>query len=132
MLPISDIPACVKTFTKHFTDVFKHPAQEQHFEEYLTGLIASGNRTVAGIQQRLMSDTEYDSLHHFMTDSPWCVEQFREARLAWIRSRVPQEKQSPTVIAIDSSFLHHSGKNIYGVYWYWDYAMKQFCLHRES
>ena len=128
MLPISDIPACVKKFSEQFIIVFGHPAQRQHFEEYLTGLIASGNRTVAGIQQRLMSDSDYDSLHHFMTESPWSPEQFREHRLKWIIGKIPKEKESPTVIAIDSTFVHHTGKKIHGVYWYWDYALKQFCL----
>ena len=128
MLPISDIPACVKTFSAHFTDVFNHPAQRKHFSEYLTGLLVSENKTVAGIQQRLMSDSDYDSLHHFMAESPWSVEQFREQRLKWILSKIPSKKESPTVIAIDSTFGHHTGKNIHGVYWYFDYALRQFCL----
>ena len=88
MLPISDIPVRLREFSNQFLTVFGHPAQQRHFEEYLTGLIASGNRTVAGIQQRLMSHTAYDGLHHFMTDSPWSVEQFREKRLEWIQSQI--------------------------------------------
>lgn len=128
MLPISDIPACVKTFTRQFTEVFNHPAQEQHFGEYLTGLVSSGNRTIAGIQQRLMSDTDYGGLHNFMTESPWSSGELREQRLNWIKGQVPNTKESPSVIAIDSTFGHHSGKKIHGVYWYWDYAQRQFCL----
>jgi hypothetical protein len=133
VLPISDIPVRLREFSNQFLTVFGHPAQQRHFEEYLTGLIASGNRTVAGIQQRLMSDTAYDGLHHFMTDSPWSVEQFREKRLEWIQSQIANdEKKSPTVIAIDSTFVHHVGKKIFGVYFYWDYAMRQFCLAQRS
>jgi SRSO17 transposase len=128
VLPISDIPSCLKKFGTHFDGVFNHRAQRKHFAEYLTGLMASGNRTIAGIQQRLMSDTEYDDLHHFMTDSSWSAEEFRAKRLQWIREQVPESKESPTVIAIDSSFTHHTGKHIHGVYWYFDYALKQFCL----
>jgi hypothetical protein len=63
-----------------------------------------------------------------MTDSTWSVEKFREQRLEWIKKQIPETKESPTVIAIDSSFVHHTGKKIHGVYWYFDYAMKQFCL----
>jgi hypothetical protein len=69
VLPISDIPVCLREFASQFGKLFKHPAQRQHFEEVLAGLIVSENRTVAGIQQRLLSDTEYDSLQHFMTDT---------------------------------------------------------------
>jgi SRSO17 transposase len=128
VLPISDIPACVKKFTKHFNEVFNHPAQELHFAEYLTGLVSSGNRTIAGIHQRLMSDTDYDTLHHFMTESPWSEEELRTQRLEWIKGQIPNLKESPTVIAIDSTFGHHAGKKIHGVYWFWDYARRQFCL----
>jgi hypothetical protein len=128
VLPISDIPACVLKFTGHFKELFNHPAQERHFSEYLTGLVSSGNRTLAGIQQRLMSDTDYDGLHNFMTDSPWSEERLRADRLEWIKSQIPNTKESPTVIAIDSTFGHHTGKKIHGVYWYWDYGKRQFCL----
>ncbi len=127
MLPISDIPARLREFTAQFSGVFQHPAQDRHFEEYLTGLIASGNRTVAGIHQRLMSDTDYDSLHHFMTDSPWSAEQLRFQRLQWIKNNL-DSKDLLTVIAIDSTFVHHTGKKIHGVYWYYDYAQRRFCL----
>jgi hypothetical protein len=128
VLPISDIPAPIFQFASVFREAFNHPAQEKHFAEYLTGLIASGNRTIAGIHQRLVSDTEYDSLHHFMTESPWSADAIREKRLEWIKDNLPAVKEKPSVIAIDSTFLHHSGENIHGVYWYWDYAKKQFCL----
>lgn len=128
MLPISDIPACVKKFTGHFKEVFNHPAQERHFGEYLTGLVGSGNRTIAGIHQRLLSDTEYEGLHHFMTGSPWSEDELRTKRLEWIKTQIPTAKESPTVVAIDSTFGHHAGKKIHGVYWYWDYAKRQFCL----
>ena len=69
VLPISEIPAAIFQFASAFDEVFNHPAQEKHFAEYLTGLIASGNRIVAGIHQRLICDTGYDSLHHFMSVS---------------------------------------------------------------
>ncbi len=92
MLPISDIPACVQKFTENFKDVFNHPAQELHFAEYLSGLVSSGNRTIAGIQQRLMSDTDYDALHHFMTESPWSEEELRAERLEWIKNQIPNKK----------------------------------------
>jgi DDE superfamily endonuclease len=128
VLPISEISAPIFQFTSIFREAFNHPAQEQHFAEYLSGLIASGNRTVAGIHQRLISDTEYDSLHHFMADSPWSPDTVREARLAWIKEQLPTDIEKPTVIAIDSTFGHHTGENIHGVYWYFDYTKKQFCL----
>ena len=71
MLPISDIPLCLRAFAEQFRKVLRHPAQREQFEILLAGLIASENKTVAGIHQALVDDTGYRGLQHFMTDSPW-------------------------------------------------------------
>jgi len=54
---------------------------------------------------------------------------FREKRLKWVKKELPvAPKSGPVVVAIDSTFVHHSGENIFGVYWYYDYVKKSFCL----
>lgn len=131
MLPISEIPVCLREFAAQFRKVFNHPAQREHFEEILIGLIASDNRTVAGIQQKLLSSTEYDSLNHFMTDSPWSHDELRKQRLDWISKNLPKEPSSPKAIAIDSTLIHHSGDQIHGVFWYWDYVNHHYCLGQK-
>jgi hypothetical protein len=131
VLPISEIPVCLREFAEQFRKVFNHPAQREHFEEILIGLIASDNRTVAGIQQKLLSPTEYDSLNHFMTDSPWSHDELRKQRLEWISKNLPAVQSGPKVIAIDSSLIHHSGDQIHGVYWFWDYVNHHYCLGQK-
>jgi hypothetical protein len=34
----------------------------------------------------------------------------------------------PVVGTLDATFAHHVGDKIYGVYWYWDYAQRRYCL----
>ncbi len=131
MLPISDIPVCLREFAAQFRKVFKHPAQRKHFEEVLAGLIASENCTVAGIQQTLLSDTAYDSLQHFMTDSPWSHDELRKERLSLVSKNLLKEAAALKVIAIDSTLIHHTGADIHGVYWYWDYVNHHFCLGQK-
>jgi hypothetical protein len=131
VLPISDIPVCLREFAAQFRKVFSHPAQRKHFEEVLVGLIVAGNRTVAGIQQKLLSETEYDSLQNFMTDSPWSHDELRKERLALVSSVLSRENQRLKVIAIDSTLIHHTGADIHGVYWYWDYVNHHFCLGQK-
>lgn len=129
MLPISDIPACLELFTEQFAGVFNHPAQKKHCAEYLAGLMTAGNRTIAGIHQSMVGGSDYDSLHHFMSSSPWSSEAFREERLKWVKKELPiVPKSGTTVVAIDSTFVHHTGEKIFGVYWYYDYVKKCFCL----
>ncbi len=67
-----------------------------------------------------------------MTSSPWSADEMREQRLQWIKGKLPPSKESPTVIAIDSTFVHHTSEKIHGVYWYWDYAQNQFCLAQRT
>jgi hypothetical protein len=132
VLPILDIPVCLREFAAQFRKVFKHPAQQEHFEEMLAGLIASENRTVAGIQQKLLNGTEYDSLQHFMSDSPWSHDELRRQRLEWVSDRLSKEAtNSLKVIAIDSTLIHHTGEDIHGVYWFWDYVNHHYCLGQK-
>lgn len=131
MLPISDIPLPLREFAEQFRNVFKHPAQREYFEIILTGLIASDNRTLAGIHQRLVNDVDYGGLHHFMTDSPWSHDALRQARLEWTSKRLASQPGAPRVVAIDSTLIHHYGDQIHGVYWYYDYVNHNFCLGQK-
>ena len=123
MLPISEIPVCLREFAEQFRKVFNHPAQREHFEEILIGLIASDNRTVAGIQQKLLSPTEYDSLNHFMTDSPWSHDELRKhgsnglARIYRPYKAVPRSLQStrPLFIILAIRFMVFIGFGIMSI-----------------
>jgi hypothetical protein len=126
VLPISGIPLSLNDFAEEFATVFKHPAQMEHFKEVLIGLLVSDNCTVAGIHQRLIDGGEYDALRKFLSRSPWTAEALQKKRLKWIKENLPQEREFPTVVAIDPTFVHHSGENIHGVYWYFDYAKRSY------
>ena len=128
MLPIARIPLSLNDFAEQFSEVFNHPAQMEHFKECLVGLIVADNRTIAGIHQRLIDGEEYDALRKFFSRSPWSASELQEIRLKWIKDKLPQERQSPTVVAIDPTFIHHTGEKIYGTYWYWDYAKRRYVV----
>lgn len=126
MLPIAGIPLSLNDFAEQFSDVFNHPAQNEHFKEVLVGLLVAENRTVAGIHQRLIDGDEYDALRKFLSRSPWSADKLQCERLKWIKENLPAERESPSVVAIDPTFIHHTGENIHGVYWYWDYAKRSY------
>lgn len=120
MLPISDIPSSLREFAAQFRKVFKHPAQREHFETVLAGLLVAENTTIAGIHQTLVNDVSYKSLWHFMTESPWDHDSLRKERLDWTAQQLASSPDKLRVIAIDSTFVHHAGDDIFGVYWFWD------------
>ena len=126
VLPIAGIPVSLNDFAEQFSGVFDHPAQFEHFKQILVGLLVAENRTIAGIHQRLIDGDEYDALRKFLSRSPWSAEKLQSERLRWIKKNLPLEKETPTVVAIDPTFMHHAGENIYGVYWYFDYAKRAY------
>lgn len=150
MLPIVAVPLVVKEYCHWFRSVFKRREQYAHFEAFITALCVVENRTIAGIHQQLLDGPTYESLHHFMSGSPWSVDRLREARLHYVKKRITKkpdvqflamtgdsaggaspsrgEKQFPTIVAIDATFAHHTGENIHGVYWYRDYAKRCYTL----
>ena len=154
MLPIVDVPVVVKTFCSWFRGVFRRVEQLEHFETFITALSVSRNRTVAGVQQVLVGGPTYESLHHFMSKSPWSVEQLRKRRLEFVKEKLAQQSKDqplieilamvggtrsgdsgigksnkfPTVCSIDATYIHHTGERIYGVYWFRDYAKRCYTL----
>lgn len=150
MLPIVAIPLVVKEYCHWFRSVFKRREQYAHFEAFITALSVVENRTIAGIHQQILDGPTYESLHHFMSGSPWSVDRLREARLHYVKEQIAKkpdvqflamtgdsacgaspargEKQFPTIVAIDATFTHHTGENIHGVYWYRDYAKRCYTL----
>jgi SRSO17 transposase len=139
-----------KDFCSQFRGVFNRPEQYDHFEALITALSVSENKTIAGVHQQLFNGPTYESLHHFMSGSPWSVEKLRKMRFQYVKLQMAKkpdfqvsipcltmkhdtthsaellssEKQFPTVSSIDATFAHHTGENIYGVYWYRDYAKR--------
>ena len=88
MLPIVDIPLVVKTFCLRFRSVFNRIEQYDHFQAFITALSLSETRTVAGIHQQLVDGPTYQSLHHFMSKSPWSVEELSRQRLQYVKEQV--------------------------------------------
>jgi hypothetical protein len=154
MLPIVDIPLVVQTFCLQFRNVFKHIVQYDHFQAFITALSVSENKTIAGIQQRFVDGPTYESMHHFMSNSPWSVEELRKCRLQYVKERLASKpnnahnvqllamkrdtvsgaiglskaKEAPRICSIDATFVHHTGEAIYGVYWFHDYAKRCYTL----
>jgi hypothetical protein len=152
VVPIVDSPLVVKNFCSWFNSVFKRIEQREHFETFITALSVLENKTIAGIHQQLLNGPTYESLHHFMSKSPWTIENLCESRLQYVKHQMakephckPQlpaiadrtgnsealirsEQQFPTVAAIDATFAHHTGEKIHGVYWFRDYAKRCYTL----
>ena len=103
MLPIVAAPLVIKNFCSLFETIFERPEQQNNFESIITALCVSKNKTIAGLHQQLFTGVTYNSLHHFMSESPWSVEKLQEQRIKYVKERIGKIKNydSPLRFSID-------------------------------
>ena len=68
MIPIINIPNLVKSFIEPF-EVSWH--QKRHMQRYVSGLIASENKTITGMTSQMMNRTSSKALNRFLTEYKW-------------------------------------------------------------
>ena len=103
MVPCVNIPLVISTFCRSFESIFKRPEQYRNFEALITGLVVSENKTIAGIYQLLPFGPSYESLHHFMTESPWSVDELYRLRLRLVKEQLCTRKKKPGILCIAAS-----------------------------
>jgi len=99
---ISSVPAPIKRFSKNFEEVFgKH--QLENFQTYLLGLCLELKRKNLQAIGNCKLKGNYDSLHHFLSQSSWDEEKLNEKRLKLIqRDRRTRTSQKGALIIDDT------------------------------
>ena len=76
-------------------------------------------------RQLLGSDARNNSAALMTVGKPEAIDKLMEKSVQVLKAP-NQESKLPTVTALDATFIHHVGENIYGVYWFWDYAQRRY------
>lgn len=103
-LMIKEIPIGLKSNLRFYRDYFTKP-QYKHFEEFITGLIVSDNKTFQEIND-CFNRTDQSSLNRFFTSSDWDWKAINDLRIKQIKKSM-QLRQG--VLIIDPTFLHKVG-----------------------
>ena len=95
MLPITDFPQLVEHYASFFESVFSEAGFVQ-FKRYISGLLVSENKTIAGINQLFVNETrDQTSLNRWLRNSPFSLVNLNQARLEMLAS-VPGTRIKPT------------------------------------
>ena len=81
---ISIIPPSLEKFLEEFKDLFIEP-QFENFKVYPFGLQLELKRTNIQTIDECRPKSNYDSLHHFLTNSPWDEEKVNNRRIEIIQ-----------------------------------------------
>lgn len=127
MVPIVKFPTIVEHYAHFFEPVFSDEAFIQ-FKRYISGLLISENKTIAGINQLFITEPRsQSSLNRFLTQSPFSLEKLNQSRLEMLES-VPRTSLKPTkgVLSLDDTLLTHYGKNFDKIVLLWDHTNEHY------
>ena len=128
MLHIVKCPAVVRQFSRHFRDLFRHSGQYSSFKQYLTGSIASENKTVAGICENFAFGKSANSVDHFLIHSDWSEQGLNKKRIELLHRCSQLGSQPAGVCCIDDTFNHKTGTKIENVEKHFDHAEGRYVL----
>jgi SRSO17 transposase len=118
-LMIKEIPVGLKSNLRFYRGYFTKP-QFKHFEEFITGLIVSDNKTFQEIND-CFNRTDQSSLNRFFTSSNWDWRAINDLRLAQIKKNMNLKRG---MLIIDPTFLHKVGAHIEKVNYHYSGADK--------
>ena len=128
MLPILEFPSVVAHYADHFDSLFHNPQQQQHFREYVSGLILADQATIDAINGLFVEHNDQSALNKFLTQAVW-------DELELNRRRVQLEVQSLQrdgvtahhgYLIIDDTLTHHVGQQIQLIAKLWDHAEQRY------
>ena len=71
MLPILEFPSVVTRYANHFDSLFHNSQQQQHFREYVSGLILADQATIDAINHLFVERNDQSALNKFVTQAVW-------------------------------------------------------------
>jgi len=110
-LPIVKPAPIVIAHSAAFQHLFKNRCQFQHFEHYLTGLIALDNKTMANMTRCIINSPDKTNLSRFFSTADWSPDEVNEERLTYMLQQTRRQRLSArkSVLAIDDTLCEHVG-----------------------
>jgi len=109
MLPITSFLSCTEPI-----DGFEcfSTRQKYHAKTYVTGLVASSNKTVQGISTLVLPAKSERALNKFLTEYDWDEDHLNKERLELLQQADDTRWSSEGVVIIDDTFTHKTGVKI--------------------
>ena len=109
MLPLTSFLSCTEPIDQ--LDCFS-TRQKYHAKTYVTGLVASSNKTVEGISTLVLPAKSERALNKFLTEYDWDEDQLNRERLELLQEANDTRWSSEGVVIIDDTFTHKTGEQI--------------------
>src|SRR6266568_1501443 len=110
-LPIVAPAPIVTTHADIFRALFENRCQFQHFQNYLTGLIVLGNKSLANITRCVLESADKTNLSRFFSEAPWFQERVNDRRLTYLlqQTQAVHGPKTDAVLILDDTLCEHVG-----------------------
>jgi SRSO17 transposase len=110
-LPIVVPAPIVTAHADIFRDLFENRCQFHHFQNYLTGLIVLGNKSLANITRCVLESADKTNLSRFFSEAPWFQERVNDRRLTYLlqQTQAVRGPKADSVLILDDTLCEHVG-----------------------
>ncbi len=128
MLPILEFPGVVTRHANHFDSLFHNSQQQQHFREYVSGLILADQATIDAINNLFVERNDQSALNKFVTQAIWNEEELNRRRVQLEVQSLERDRLTAHhgYLIIDDTLTHHVGQHIQLIAKLWDHAEQRY------
>lgn len=128
MLPILEFPSVVTRYANHFDSLFHNSQQQQHFREYVSGLILADQATIDAINHLFVERNDQSALNKFVTQAVWNEEELNRRRVQLEGQSLERDGLTAHhgYLIIDDTLTHHVGQHIQLIAKLWDHAEQRY------
>lgn len=125
-LPILSVPEELETLCKPYESLFSKP-QFLQFERFITALTVSNEANIEALSEGYRMSQSYDRLHHFVTESPWDVNDVLERNVSVIKE-LPTDRSfsEEGYLLIDDTLIEKFGEHMEAVGKLYDHAESRY------
>jgi hypothetical protein len=126
-MPIISPPKIVQNaLDEVLAPLFQNKPQRKHLANYLTGLMISDNKTVAGMTVEMPNASDQSCLNRFLTEVEWDETALNEARIEMMQQSEDTRFHDRGVIGLDDALIDKTGKFIKDSGTFWDHSEQRY------
>lgn len=110
-LPIVSVAPIVRDHAPEFRSVFANRKQFRHFQNYVTGLIALDNKSLANLARCIIDSADKTNISRYLSEGTWQAERLNDKRVRYMKNQTAavQKKAAESVLAVDDTLCEHVG-----------------------
>jgi SRSO17 transposase len=129
-LPIVSVAPIVLDHSENFREVFANRKQFRHFQNYLTGLIALDNKSLANLARCIVDSADKTNLSRNLSEGTWQAKRLNDKRVSYMKSQTAplQKKATESVLAVDDTLCEHVGSLFAYIVRHYNHSNDQYPL----